>query len=98
MSYSFNARAGSKADLKAAVSDKLDGVVQQQEVHKADRDLAEKAATSAIDLLGELPETDGDEPTHDYSCSVSGSIGQQDDQVTNVNVSIYAAVLAKPTE
>lgn len=94
MSYSFNARAGSKSDLKAAVSDKLDGVVAQQEVHETDRDVAENAASDAIDLLGDLP--DGD--THDYSCSVAGSIGKADDQVTNVNLSIYAAVLAKPTE
>lgn len=102
MSFSINARAATKDELREAIAGKLDGVVAQQEVHQADRTLAEDTAMAALDMLDELPETaEGAEPTHDYSLTVSGSLGwnhvegEKPEKFTNVSVTIYAGILSR---
>jgi hypothetical protein len=93
MSYSFNARSTDKAELKAAVSDKLDGVERDFPIHKADRSTAQDVAETAIDLLRELPEGD----TREYSCTVSGHANGGDDGFDSLGISVTASLLAKPS-
>lgn len=104
MSFSINARAATKDDLRQAVADKLDGVVNQQAVHKADRTLAEDTAMAAVDMLDELPEVgEGEEPTHEYSLTITGSLGwsqpveqgETPDDFTQVSVSVIASILSR---
>ncbi len=104
MSFSVNARAASKKELREAIHDKLEGVTVQQSVHKADRDLAQKSADAAIDMLDDLPEDAGG--PQEYSVTVTGSLGWNrtgDDQdeapekFTSVMLSVNASILAVPT-
>jgi len=107
MSFSVNARAATKDELREAINDKLEGVTVQQAPHKADRDLAQKAADAAIDMLDDLPKpAEGEDDTHEYSVTVTGSLGwnqpieegETPDAFTSVNLSITASILAKPAE
>lgn len=102
MSFSINARAATKDDVREAISEKLDSVVAQQEIHKADRTLAEDTALAALDMLDELPEpADGEEPTHDYSLTITGSLGwnyvegETPDKFTSVSVTVHAGILSR---
>lgn len=104
MSFSVNARAATKDELREAITDKLDGVAEQQSVHKADRTLAEDTALAALDLLDDLPKpAEGEDDTHEYSLTVSGSLGwsqpvdegETPEKFTTVNLSVIASVLAK---
>lgn len=106
MSFSVNARAASKDELREAINDKLEGVTVQQSAHKADRDLAQDMAGQAIDMLDDLPKPPkGEDDTHEYSVTVTGSLGwdqpikegETPDAFTSVNMSVNASILAKPT-
>lgn len=102
MSFSINARAATKDDLRQAVADKMDGIVAQQEVHKADSTMAQDTAMAAVDMLDDLPEpAEGQDATHEYSCTVSGSLswpyveGETPEKFTSVNLTVNAAILAR---
>ena len=103
MSFSINARAATKDELRQAIADKLDGITAQQECHKADRALAEDTALAAVDMLDELPEpAEGEEQGKEYSCTVSGwlswdAIDTDDtaEKFNSVNLTVNAAILPK---
>lgn len=65
MSYSFTVVGADKAAALVAVAREMEKVVQQQPVHAADRDAAERTAAAFVDLL---PTDD----TKDVSVSVNG--------------------------
>lgn len=67
MSYSFQKKAATKADLETAVRDELAKIPTQQPVHEKDIDQAFNAAKSLIDLMTE-------DSSRDIACSVHGSI------------------------
>jgi hypothetical protein len=102
VSFSVNARAADKGELRDSINDKLDGVALQQSAHKADNELAKDVAGKAIDMLDDLPEGDA----HEYSITIAGSLGwnhpikdgETPDKFTTVNLNVYAGVLAKPAE
>jgi hypothetical protein len=88
MSYSFNVRGADKAAARAAAVAELDKVVEQQPIHEADRNLAEKTAGGVLELIGDP--ADGQE----ISLSVAGSIYKSHETEAfggcslNVNVSL----------
>lgn len=69
MSYSFSARAATKAEVMDKVAAALDAVVAAQPVHSKDR---QQAQASVEAFLGVLPDNVDD---RDFSVSVSGSVG-----------------------
>lgn len=94
MSYSINIRAASVVAAAALISAEFDTIVEQQPIHAADREAAEKAARSFLDLMGEPPEG------HEMSISVSGSIsrwlaGATTEAVTGVGVSVSVSLVPK---
>lgn len=67
MSYSFNIRAATKAEAKAAVEAKFDEVIAGQPVHVRDRAAALANANAVIDLLA-------DDDTQDVGVTCSGYV------------------------
>jgi hypothetical protein len=90
MSYSFNVRGTSKADVKAKVEAELDKVVTSQSVHACDRDQAEAAAAAFIDIVA-------DDDSKDIQVSVNGSVGWDRDptHVTAASVAVSASLIAR---
>lgn len=90
MSYSFSARAATKAEVLAKVDEELDKVVAGQPIHVADRAQARAAAEA---FLGVVPDPTSDQ---DAYVSISGSVSSNADQlVTAASVSVSASVVAK---
>ncbi len=99
MSYSFNVKAPSKADAKAAVEKAFDGVVASQPIHARDRAAALATASAVIDLLAQ-PQPD--DPLSHVSVSVNGYVSWRENlkedgsnDLTGASVSVSAA-LATP--
>jgi hypothetical protein len=67
MSYSFQVKAATKAEAKAAVEAEFDKVVEQQPEHARDKAAALANANASIDLLA-------DDDTQDVSVSCNGYI------------------------
>lgn len=93
MSYSFNVRAGTKAEAKALVASKLAEVVATQPSHERDQAQANAAAASFIDCLD-------DDDARDIAVTVNGSVGWSgawgtDHLVTSAGVSVSAYFVAK---
>lgn len=91
MSYSFAVRAATAALALAAVSEKLDEVVQTQPVHDADK---EKALAAAEAFIALVPAKEG----HDYSVSVNGSVISVDGVLTQASVGVNVGLIAVPKE
>lgn len=95
MSYSFNVRAGTKAEVLEKVAAELNQAVADQPIHSADREQAEAAASA---FLGILPEVDD----KDYFISVNGSVGYQGEGeervITTASVGVSASLIAKEVE
>lgn len=96
MSYSFTIFASTKEKAKAMVAAKLDEVLVQQPVHRADRKQAFTAASAFIDVC----EDPG--PDEELSVSVHGSVTWDGDQrgltgpqVRGAGVGVTVAVMAK---
>lgn len=96
MSYSFTIFASSKDKAKAMVAAKLDEVVVQQPVHRADRKQAFNAASMFIDVC----EDPG--PDEELTVSVHGSVTWNGDkrgltgpQVRGAGVGVTVGVTAK---
>lgn len=90
MSYSFNARATTRAEIGEKVCTELDKVVESQPIHAADSGLALNTALGMINLLPK--------PSYqqDYSVSVSGWVGWTDGNViTSANVNVSVALVDK---
>lgn len=68
MSYSFSVRAASKDEVKTMISEKMDEIVQNQQMHVHDRDAAVDAAEAFIDLVT-VPEG------RELTVSMNGSVG-----------------------
>ena len=88
MSYSFGAKAATKAELEIIVRDELAKVPQFQPVHEADVDQAFNATKSLIDLMP-------DDPGRDIGCSVSGSIYKIDAGIELLSLSINVGMQAR---
>lgn len=87
MSYSFQVRAGTKAEAKQAVVSQFDAIVANQPVHEVDRDAAAAAATAFIDMLGE-PQ-DG----ATVNVSVNGYLTwREEGDYTSANVTVSASL------
>lgn len=54
MSYSFSVSGADANEAKAAIGKQFDQIVQQQPVHTVDRDAAQDAVDSFVDLAGPL--------------------------------------------
>lgn len=67
MSYSFQVKAATKAEAKAAVEAEFDKVVENQQTHAQDRDAVLANANAVIDLLV-------DDETHDVGVSCNGYV------------------------
>lgn len=65
MSYSFQVKAATKAEAKAAVEAKFDEIISQQPIHARDRAAVLANANAVIDLLA-------DDDTKDVSVSCNG--------------------------
>lgn len=85
MSYSFSAKAATKAELKSMVAEQFAAVVVAQPVHAADQPQALAAANAFIDLLAEDAE-------RDVGVSVSGSLWSTDAGMQSTGVSINAGL------
>lgn len=88
MSYSFNIKAATKGDAKAAVLAKVDEIVAQQPVHARDRAAVLANAGTTIDLLA-----DDDNKDIAVTCNgyVSWASGTVDDAAFNsVSISCSA--------
>lgn len=97
MSYSFNAKAGSKTELLEAVKSKLAEVVASQPVHS--RDEAQAAVTTEA-VLGLIADPAEGEEVNAY---VSGSLGWRGDvsnpeAITSASVNISVSITNKPTD
>lgn len=94
MSYSFNVRGPTKAEVKAKVRAEFDKIVVGQPIHEHDRAEALVAVFGYIDLLSE-------DETKDLSVGVSGSLGwfgeesDPDLTVTVASVSVNASLIAR---
>ncbi len=88
MSYSFSVRATDKAEVKSQVALELDKVVSSQPVHAVDRDKAEDAIGSFVDLL----RTDD---TQEISLSVSGSCWEVEEGLNSVGLNISTSLVPK---
>lgn len=89
MSYSFNVRAKTRADVTDAIKSKLDEVVALQSIHDADRALAEKTANDALDLIAD-PSDD-----MEFSVSMNGSCWSHDGILQSVSLGVNVGV-ARP--
>lgn len=90
MSYSFNARAATKAQVMEKVSAELEKIVAQQPIHSIDR---WKAYETATEFLAMLPDEAGEK---DFCVSVSGSLGWTEGNiVTSASVNVGASLVAK---
>lgn len=67
MSYSFNVKAATKAEAKAAVEAEFDKVLENQTEHERDKAAALANANAVIDLLA-------DDDTQDIGVSCNGYI------------------------
>jgi hypothetical protein len=87
MSYSFSVKAANKTEAKKMVADQMQGVVNNQPVHKADADAAIAAAGAFIDILGEPNEGDEINVSVNGYLSWHGDMSNADFIGANVNVS-----------
>jgi hypothetical protein len=89
MSYSFNVKAATKAEAKAAVAAKFDEVVALQPVHAKDRDAALANAGALIDLLA-------DDENRDVSVGCSGYVAWSgadgEEQISTASASSTASL------
>lgn len=93
MSYSFNVRAATKAEVLEQLKTKFDEVVQIQTVHALDRAQAEAAAQAFIGLLP-------DDENQDVSVSISGYLsgswaGSSLTTVTGASVNVSAHLMSR---
>lgn len=88
MSYSFNVRGATKAEVSEKVEAELTKVVVSQPVHTADRDQAEAAVNSMVGLLR-------DDDAQDISVTVSGSCWVVEGGLNSVGLNISASLAAK---
>jgi hypothetical protein len=88
MSYSFSARAASKAAVIEVVRAKLAEVVAQQPVHAADQAQAQAASEVFINMLV-------DDDTRDVFISVNGSVWQTPEGLQSTGFGINASLQAR---
>jgi len=86
MSYHFSFYAPSKAYALANAHAVLDKTTEEQPIHGKDLPATKAAVASYIALLPEPEEGQS------VLVTVSGSIGSVDDEVSHLNVSIYAGI------
>lgn len=87
MSYSFSITANTKDEAGVKVEAELANVVNGQPVHQADRQAAQNAAESFINMLADPGETEC------IVVSVSGSLGWRAEGVfTSANVNVSASL------
>lgn len=98
MSYSFSVSAANAEDAKTELANQFDAVVAQQPIHSVDRDAAQAAVESMIDLVSP-PSSAAPSPGQQLHVTVYGSVSsrpatQDADAFTNgvsLNVSISIA-------
>lgn len=92
MSYSFNARAATKAEAMKSIVVELDKVVALQPVHGADRDQAQAAAEAFLGVITE-------DVTKDVYVSVSGWVGwdgkRDEHSLTSASVNVSVSLIDK---
>lgn len=86
MSYSFSARAKTKADVLAAVNVEFDKVVAAQPVHAQDMDAARGVAATFVALLP-------DDDTKDVAVTCNGWISTTNDIITGTSVGCQASLV-----
>ena len=96
MSYSFDVRGATKAEVIAKVSAELSKVVETQSIHSVDCVQAQAAAEAFLGVIPDNP--DG----KDFYISVSGSVGwagtlNVDAIVTSASINVSASLVAKET-
>ena len=95
MSYSFNVRGETKAELMEKVIAELDKVVDTQPIHSADRLQAQTAVQAFVEIV------QGKTDNLDYYVSVSGSLswnglaGTPEQELTSASVNIHASLISK---
>lgn len=87
MSYSFSAKAATKALVLVAIAAKLDEVVVAQPVHAVDRD---QALASAKEMLSVVE----DDPAREISVSVHGSVWKSEAGVQSVSLGVSVSFAA----
>lgn len=88
MSYSFQAQAATKAELKTQVAEQFAAVVLAQPPHAADQDAALAAAENFIDLLA-------DDEAQDISINMHGSLWTSDAGILSANVNVTCTIVAR---
>lgn len=88
MSFSFPARAATKAALKLVIAAELDKVVASQSAHSIDRDQIQAAAHAYIDVLA-------DDESKDLAAQVNGSIWKTEAGVQSVGFGISVGLVPK---
>lgn len=90
MSFSFQIRAGTPVAVMAAVSLKMDEVVESQPIHANDRDQVLAATWAFVKLVPQNDELD-------YSVSVNGSTYQVEGVTRGASVGINVGLIVKET-
>lgn len=88
MSYSFQVRGSTKAEVVEKVKAEMARVVVAQPVHAADQAQAVAAAESFVALLA-------DDADYDVCVSVHGSVFVADGKLTNSGVGVSAWFVAR---
>lgn len=91
MSYSFSVRAADQQEAKTKIAVELAKVVQAQPVHAADRQCAQQAAESFVNLLHV-------DDAQDISVSVTGSCWAVEKGLRQASVSVSATLVPKEQE
>ncbi len=88
MSFSFPARAATKAALKLVIAAELDKVVAAQPAHAVDQDQIQAAAGAYVDVVAE-------DEGKDLLAHVNGSIWQSEAGVQSIGFGISVGLVAK---
>jgi len=93
MSYSFSVAADTKAEAKVQIAAEFDRIVSTQPIHAADREVAQGAAESFVDLVSEPAEN------QTLVVNVHGSVSWlNEDDFQGANVGIGVQIVAKAQE
>lgn len=93
MSYSFQVKAATKKEAKAAVVAKFDEIISQQPIHERDRESVIYNANRAVDILSDNPNKDVQVSCHGYlTWSGVGSFEPQSEaEVSGCSIAASAA-------
>lgn len=89
MSFSFNCKAATKAELLVKVRAEMTQVVQNQPIHAVDEGAVIATADAYINMVRE------DDTTKDFQVSVNGSCWGSDNKLNQINIGVSAGLIDK---